>query len=84
MLFEDIEGIACGGAVFKGYAAGECVGFEEAFDEFEGAAIVPMKVITPVAGFFFKKRLKLADRGLAEISDVHGECGDRRDPCRAG
>jgi hypothetical protein len=83
LLFEDVEGIASGGAIFESDTSGESVGFEEALDEFEGTAIIPMKVIAPVAGFFFKKRLQLAYRGLTEIDDVHGESGDKRDPCRA-
>ena len=60
------------------------MGLEEPLNEFEGAAIVPMKVVAPVASFFFEKRLQLADRGLAEIDDIHGRSEDRRAPDARG
>jgi hypothetical protein len=31
-----------------------------------------MEFVAPVAGFFFKKGLNLADGGLPQVDDVHG------------
>lgn len=72
LLFEDVEGIAGGGTVFKGHTAGESVSVEKALDEIESAAIVPVQLFAPVAGFFFEKRFDLPDRGLAQVEDIHG------------
>src|SRR6266481_2021258 len=77
LLFEDVERIAGGGAALEGHAAGEGVGVQEALDEVECAAVVPMELVAPVARFFFEQRLNLTDRSLAQIDDVHGgkDCG---------
>ena len=72
LVFEDIEGIADGGAIFEGYGTTECVRFEKAFDEIESAAVVPVQLVTPVGGFFLQERLKLAHGSLTEVNDVHG------------
>src|SRR6266704_728323 len=72
LLLEDIEGIAGGRAIFKGHTSGERVGVEEALDEFERAAVVPMELVAPVPGLLFEKRLNLADGSLSQVNDVHG------------
>ena len=72
MLFEDVEGIAGSGAAFERDATSESVSVEEALDEVERAAVIPMKFIAPVARFFFKQRLNLTDGRLAQINNVHG------------
>src|SRR5229473_2165938 len=79
LLFEDVERIAGGGAAFERHAAGEGVGVEEALDEVERAAVIPMQFVAPVARFFFEQRLNLTDRSLAQIDDVHGG----KDSCAA-
>jgi len=72
LLFEDVEGIAGGGAVFESDAAAEGVGFEKTLDEVERAAVVPMQLIMPVARFFLEERLELADTGLPKVENIHG------------
>jgi hypothetical protein len=72
LVFEDIEGIAGGAPVFERNASSEGVGVQEAFDEFERAAIIPMQFVVPMTRFFFEERLNLADGGLTQINDVHG------------
>ncbi len=72
MLFEDVEGIAGGGAVFESDAAAEGVGFEKTLDEVERAAVVPMQLVMPVARFFLEERLELADTGLPKVENIHG------------
>ena len=52
--------------------------FQEAFNEFEGAAVIPMQLIAPVTRLFFEERLDLTNRGLPEIDDVHGVAGMER------
>jgi hypothetical protein len=71
LLFEHVEGITGGGAIFKGHATGERMSVEEALDELERAAVIPMQLITPVPGLFFKQRLNLADAGLSQVHDIH-------------
>src|SRR5262249_7441695 len=56
----------------KGHASAERVRIEEALDEIQRAAIVPVQLVVPMTRFFFEKRLKLADAGLSKIDDVHG------------
>jgi len=72
LIFENVKGISGGDSVFKRDAAGQGVGIEEAFDEFESAAVVPMQFVAPVARFFFEERFNLADGGLTQIDNVHG------------
>src|SRR2546425_6655950 len=50
LIFENVEGIADRLAVFQGDSAGEGVGVEKALDELDGAAIVPVEFVAPVAG----------------------------------
>ena len=57
--------------MFKGDAAGKSVSLQEALNQIQGAAIVPMELITPMARLFKQKGLKLADSCLAKIDDVH-------------
>jgi hypothetical protein len=49
------------------------VGVQEALDQFQGAAVIPMEFIAPVPRFLFKERLELADRRLAQIDNIHVE-----------
>src|SRR5215468_5843747 len=56
-----------------GDAARERMGVEEAFDQIEGAAIIPVKLVAPMAGLLKQKRLKLTNGRLAQIDDVHWE-----------
>src|SRR5713226_2113090 len=72
LLLENVEGIAGGRAIFKGHTSGERVGVEEALDELERAAVVPMELVAPVPGLLFEKRLNLTDGGLSQVDDVHG------------
>jgi hypothetical protein len=53
------------------------MGFKEPFDQFEGAAVVPMELFAPMLRLFFKKRFKLADGRLTKIDYVHGRKGLR-------
>jgi hypothetical protein len=32
-----------------------------------------MEIVAPVASLFFEERLKLADSGLAQVDDIHGQ-----------
>src|SRR5260370_38948045 len=72
LFLEDVEGITGSGTAFEGHATSESVGVQEALDEVERAAVIPMELIAPVARFFFEQRLNLTDRSLAQINDVHG------------
>jgi len=73
LLLEDVKRVADGGAFFEGHGTGESVSFKEALDEIESAAIIPMEVVAPVAGFFFEKRFQLADGCLAQVDNIHGK-----------
>ena len=42
LLFHYVKTVARGGAIFKCHAARQGVGVEEAFDQLEGSAIIPM------------------------------------------
>src|SRR5258707_3605456 len=72
LVFEDVKGIPGSNTVFVSDAAGQGVGVQEAFDELESAAVVPMQFVAPVARFFFEERLNLADGGLSQIDNIHG------------
>ena len=82
LLLENVERITGSGAVFEGYTAAESMSFQETFDEIEGAAIVPVELIVPVAGLFLEEGLELANTGLAKVVNIHGRAG-RREGCRA-
>ena len=71
LLLQHIKRVAGSGAIFESHATGESVGVQEAFDEVERAAVIPMQLITPVPGLFFQERLNLADAGLSQVHDVH-------------
>src|SRR5216684_4040760 len=71
LFLEHVEGIPGGNAVFEGDAAGERMRVQEALDELERAAVVPMQFVAPVPRFFFEERLNLTDGGLSQINDVH-------------
>src|SRR6516162_10764796 len=71
VVLEDIEAVSDGHVVFDGHAAGERMGVEEALDQIEGAAIVPVKLVAPMTGLFEQERLKLADGRLAQVDNVH-------------
>jgi len=58
-------------AVFKGRATAQCVRFQEALDEVQRAAIVPVQLVAPVARLFFEQRLDLTHADLPEIDDIH-------------
>ena len=62
LIFENVERIAGRDAVFEGYAAGQRVGIQEALNQIESAAIVPVQIIAPVASFFLKQRLESGGR----------------------
>src|SRR6266851_7016867 len=83
LLLENVEGIAGGRAIFKGHTSGEGVGVEEALNEFERAAVVPMELVAPVPGLLFEKRLNLTDGGLSQVDDVHGRAESSAAPCAA-
>ena len=72
LILEDVEGISRRGTVFERYASGKGMRVKEPFDEFEGAAVVPVQFVAPMPRFFFEQRLNLADCGLSQIDDVHG------------
>src|SRR5580692_12535055 len=72
LFFQDVEGVACGAAIFKRDASREGVRVHESFDQFQSAAVIPMEFIAPVPRFLFKKRLELADRRLAQVDNIHG------------
>jgi len=80
LFFEDVKGVADSGALFEGDGAGERVSFEEALNEFESAPVIPMKVVAPMAGFFFEKRFQLADSCLAQIDNIHGKVASGATP----
>src|SRR3989442_15391923 len=65
LIFENVEGIADRLAVFQGDSAGEGVGVEKALDELDGAAIVPVEFVAPVAGPFLHGRGGCAGRGVS-------------------
>jgi hypothetical protein len=75
LLFQDIKGVARGAAVFESDAACQSMGVHEAFNQFQGAAVVPMEFVMPVPRFLFKERLELADRCLAQVDNIHVEEG---------
>ena len=80
LIFEDVEGIARCRPAFERYAASQGVCVKEPFDEFEGAAIVPMQFVAPMPRFFFEQRLNLTDCGLSQIDDVHGRAESDASP----
>src|SRR5258708_12213446 len=80
LFLENVEGISRGETVFESHAAGEGVGVKEAFDEFEGAAVVPMQFVAPVPRFLFEKRLNLSNGALSQIAAVHGYAASRATP----
>src|SRR2546426_8767356 len=65
LIFENVEGIADRLAVFQGDSAGEGVGVEKALDELDGAAIVPVEFVAPVAGPFPPETGGLGGRNLS-------------------
>ncbi len=53
------KSIANGNAFVDGDAAGKGVGVQEALDEIQGAAVIPMEFFAPMASFFQQQRLEL-------------------------
>ena len=58
-------------ATLKRNAAGKRVGIQEALDQVERAAVIPMEFVAPMASFLKQQRLKLTDSRLAKVNDIH-------------
>jgi hypothetical protein len=43
-----------------------------------------MELFAPVARLFLEQRFQLANRGLAQIDDVHGQVGNSATPAARG
>jgi hypothetical protein len=70
-LFHHVKRIAGCSSVFIGHAAGKGMRLQEALNELQRPAIVPMEFIAPMEGFFFQQGFNLADCGLAQVYNVH-------------
>lgn len=77
MVFEDVEAVAGGAAVFHGGVTAERARVDELLDELDGGAVIPVKFVAPVAGFFLEQWLERARLDLAKIEDLGQESGNQ-------
>src|SRR5260370_15072424 len=79
LFFENVKRVTRGRAVLERHTTSKSAGFQEALDQLQRSAIVPMQFVAPVARFLFEKRLNLTHGGLSQVDDVHG-CEARMQP----
>jgi len=75
VIFQDVETVPGGAAVFHGGIAAQRARVDEFLDELDRGAIVPVKFVAPVADFFLEQWLERARLDLAKIEDLRQEPG---------
>lgn len=72
VVFQDVETVARGLFGFEGGVAVEGAGVDEAADEVEGRAVVPVKLVEPVGSFFVEEIIDIGGASLAKINEAEG------------
>src|ERR1700719_4293245 len=66
VILEHVKRVADRMPAFKCDATGKRVGVQESLDQVEGAAVITMEFVAPMAGFLKQQWLKPAGTSLAE------------------